>query len=492
MSHTKYYSMPLPKKEQASETKSESPNYGDSEKFIIGCRAVAGVPVTELHEQIGMSRSYIYQQKKQVMEYAASLDDPRKSGKIIELDKSLIKKAVVSLMLDCGSSTEGVQRFFEAVFGMHISIGKISSIMKDASEKVYKFDESISLEGISQGANDEIFQGNTPIFTGIDPVSTYCYLLEEASDRSAETWATYLQDRKDHGLELKTPINDGGTGLIAGTLEVYSDAKMQRDTFHASHEMGKEVARVERKAYAKINEEYDLKKRMDGRRPKQKTKEKLEEVIPETRDAIETYDVLSILFEWFKELLGFSGYNLEDTTNLIEFILQEMEKVAKDNPGIQKECEKVRKILPHLLLFIDRLEEEMRQRAEELGIPYEAFELMYRQRSFGTDSQEYQHMEYQIVMMLMERYDEIRAEFQKILSEIKKASSLVENLNGRIRRYINLKRVVPTRFFVLLKVYFNTRRYRRSRVKERVGKSPLELLTGKEQPDFYEILGFCD
>lgn len=36
----------------------------------------------------------------------------------------------------------------------------------------------------------------------------------------------------------------------------------------------------------------------------------------------------------------------------------------------------------------------------------------------------------------------------------------------------------------------NTRKYHRSRVAERIGKSPLELLTGKEYPEFLEALGY--
>jgi hypothetical protein len=75
--------------------------------------------------------------------------------------------------------------------------------------------------------------------------------------------------------------------------------------------------------------------------------------------------------------------------------------------------------------------------------------------------------------MLTDRYDEVRGEFRKLLDKTKKASSSVENLNGRIRDYIEVKRVVPKRFFPLMKVYFNTKRYKRSRRKERVKKKAL-------------------
>ena len=90
--------------------------------------------------------------------------------------------------------------------------------------------------------------------------------------------------------------------------------------------------------------------------------------------------------------------------------------------------------------------------------------------------------------MLKEGYADGYLKVQEILEGVKRASSLVENLNGRLRPYMNLKRMVPEKFLTLLKVYFNTKRYRRSRKAERVGKSPLELLTGQKHEDFYDIV----
>ena len=465
-------------------------SYKPSEKFIAGCKALAGIPIDEISKSSGMCQSCIYEQKAKVAAYAASLDEPKEDVETIKLTKLFIVRVVIILAFYCRSSLEGIQQFFKHAFGRHISIGKISEVIDDASVRAQAFDDSIRLEGIHQGANDEIFQGSTPILTGIDAESTYVYLLEEGANRTAETWEIYMEDSKDRGLELETSISDNAAGLKAGVAKAFPESKFQADTFHATHEMGREVSKVERKAYSQIKKENELKDRANGKRPSQKTKDKLDDAIPKTKEIIEVYDIINILFAWLKEMLGFSGYNMEDTTTLVEFILKEMEIVAADFPGLLKECGKIRKNLPFLLSYISRLEEAMEQRAAELGIPIEAFKIMYRQLSFGTETQQYNHMEYELVLMLAGKYSEARSEFQKILSEVKKASSIVENLNGRIRAYINIKRVVPTRFFVLLKVFFNTKRYRRSRVKERVGKSPLELMTGKPQPEFLEALGY--
>jgi hypothetical protein len=164
------------------------------------------------------------------------------------------------------------------------------------------------------------------------------------------------------------PINDGGAGLIAGVKKVYPESDMQRDVFHAKYELGKEVSKIERKAYSFIKQEFELKNRTEGIRPQQKTKERLKDIIPKTEEAIRVYDIINILYTWLSELLDFSGYGIEETTTLIGYILDEMIQTAKDYPGLQRECEKIRKALPSLLSYIGRLNKGMEQSSLELGV----------------------------------------------------------------------------------------------------------------------------
>jgi hypothetical protein len=458
--------------------------------FLIGCRALMGVSVTDLSKETNMSRQHIYDQKVKAQEYIEMMDTVPEEVKMIKLNDSMIRRAIVSLMLDCHSTTEGVQRFFESVLGERISAGHISGVLKEAAERAKKFDDSIDLGGIRQGANDEIFQRNTPILTGIDPETTYSYLLEEAGDRTADTWELFMQDRKDHGLNLEVSISDAGTGLMAGIPRAYPEIKIQSDVFHALRSIGIEISKAERKAYKLIGEEAELKERACGKRPQKRTKEKLEDIGPKVKESIRFYDTLNILFEWLRELASFTGYTYDEAEGLIKYVIQEMEAVAKAYPALLKEAQKFSGSLPSLLSFISRLEEEMEKRAEEQGIPLEAFHLMYRQLRYGETSEVYDQIEYKLVLLMMSEYSRARKEFWEILGRVKKASSLVENINGRIRPYMNIKRIVPASFFPLMKVYFNTRRYKRSRCIERIGKSPLELLKNGKQPDFFEAIGF--
>jgi len=462
-----------------------------SAKFLAGCQAVSGKPVAEIANEIGMSRTYIYQQKAKVLQYAEGLDNDDPEVPVLVLDRNTIDRMILSLALDCQSPISGIVRFFETAIGKKtVSAGHISGLMAQAAQRARIFDDQIDLSGIRQGANDEIFQCGVPILTGIDPESTYTYLLEEADDRTAETWALYLDDRKGHGLNLETSINDGGTGLMAGIPQAFPDIEIQADTFHATYTLGKELSKLERRAYKLMKGEHAIEENLASKKPRAKNKDALNEIRPKVADAIRIYDLLSIMFIWIKELLGFSGYSTKDALDLITWILQEMDVLAGEYSGLRAEIAKMRKMLPSLLSFIGRLDRAMKASSEKTGLPLEAFRLMYRQLSFDPECSESNEILYKQVLMLGERYTEARGEFERILKETKKASSLVENLNGRIRVYIEVKRTIPPEFFILLKVYFNTRRYKRSRCKERIGKSPLELLTGTSHPQFLEAVGY--
>jgi len=437
-----------------------------------------------------MSRQHIYNQKAKSQAYIDSLDNAEDEYPTIELTPAFCKRVILSLTLDCGAPIEGTQRFFNSILNKHVSTGYISGVLAEASRKAQAFDDSIDLSEIKQGANDEIFQGNSPILTGIDLESTYIYLLEESPDRKAESWELYMDDRKDHGLKLDVSVNDGGTGLIAGIKQAFPEADINFDVFHAMKSVGEEVMKIERKTYALIKEEYELDGKVQSGKARSKTVDKLEQIRPKVAASIKVCDILTILFAWLRELLGFSGYSFEETVELLEFILQEMSKIASRYPKLLIEIETFRKNIPSTLSYIRRLYREMDKCADESDITPHAFHMMYKQLTYKSTNEEYQKIEYYLVTLLMQKYDKVRDKFRKILGHVKKASSLVENLNGRIRAYVNIKRVIPARFFILMKVYFNTKRYSRSRCGERVGKSPLELLTGQEQPEFLEALGY--
>jgi hypothetical protein len=69
-----------------------------------------------------------------------------------------------------------------------------------------------------------------------------------------------------------------------------------------------------------------------------------------------------------------------------------------------------------------------------------------------------------------------------------RSSSLVENLNSRLRNYFTLRRHLGTPYLDLLRFFLNHRRFVRSRRAERQGKSPRELMTGQDHPPWLTLL----
>lgn len=225
---------------------------------------------------------------------------------------------------------------------------------------------------------------------------------------------------------------------------------------------------------------------LSGQRVHEKTFLKLIDLEKALPDAMETADLLRILYNWLRETVQPRGYPCQEVFSLCTWILEQMGTVPGISNRFQKALKKAGKHLPDVLGYLKRIESSLREYACDKGIPENIMLLLYRMRSYPEGSVQQKAADRKLRRTLGSHYEDIRREADILLNGIKRASSMVENLNGRLRRYMNLKRIIPERFLTLLKVYFNTRPYRRSRKKEREGKSPLELLTGQKHPDFYE------
>ena len=84
----------------------------------------------------------------------------------------------------------------------------------------------------------------------------------------------------------------------------------------------------------------------------------------------------------------------------------------------------------------------------------------------------------------------VYANVQELSDGVVRASGMVENLDRRLRTYFFLRRQFGKDYLTLLQFFLNHRRYLRSEVPSRVGKSPAELLTGEPHAHWLELLGY--
>ena len=90
---------------------------------------------------------------------------------------------------------------------------------------------------------------------------------------------------------------------------------------------------------------------------------------------------------------------------------------------------------------------------------------------------------------LGERYHALVGLVRELRAGVVRASSVVENVNSRLRNYFFVRKEVGQGYLELLRFFLNHHRLQRSEREERVGKSPAELLSGQEQAHWLELLG---
>lgn len=69
----------------------------NSDRFMLGCKAAAGIPVSDISKETQISRTYIYQLKANVQNYMESLDKAENHVLSINIDKGFIERMVLSL-----------------------------------------------------------------------------------------------------------------------------------------------------------------------------------------------------------------------------------------------------------------------------------------------------------------------------------------------------------------------------------------------------------
>ena len=252
------------------------------------------------------------------------------------------------------------------------------------------------------------------------------------------------------------------------------------------------IYNLERVAYKAIRREYDLESKCLKAFDKNKDKyfDKYQQSCIEADKAIEIYDKANILYELIKESFKVGGASYEERVYAFEYVTDELGGLEHTNAYLKDGVKYLKEHQQTLIKFVETAYKQMQMIADHEGVSMDILSLMWEQKGYSVDSSQYNIIEAKIGSLLEGRYESIREKFHEMMDKVIRASSIVECINSLIRPYLFLKRVVNDKFLDLLQFYFNTRKYTRSRRSERIGKSPVELLTGKEYQHPLGILGY--
>jgi len=457
-------------------------------------------PVSYLAQNYKVSRKFLYQQAAKASDALDELFMPSADEDdvlfYLPVTKNWIRQFVLALILICHSSFRGVIEILEGVFDYHhLSLGTIYNIVSQAVQKAQPINNAQDLSGIRVGIPDEIFQASKPVLVGMDAESTYCYLLAAEEQRDETTWGVHLLELAEKGLHPDYTIADAGRGLRAGQAAVWDDVPCHGDIFHAERDLGKLAFFLENRAAGCSTMRQKLERKMERAkkcRQGQSLSRKLTYARQAENQAMQLAEDIRILTDWMQnDILSAAGPDLRSRQQLYDFVVEELRIRESVCPH---RISPVRCMLENhrdnLLAFVGVLDERFADLAARFKVPLFLVYAICQLQNLDKNLPRYWQKQAQLRKNLPDKFDRIQTAVREVLAETPRASSIVENLNSRLRNYFFLRRHIGDDYLHLLRFFLNHRRFQRSDRPERIGKSPAELLNGQAHPHWLELLGF--
>lgn len=464
--------------------------------------ALAGQPVTTLANQQQVSRKFVYQQlhhAQQALDHAFDLNatDPPQLLFWLPVTKPWLRQLVLGLTLICHSSLRGVRELLTDLFDYPLSLGSVHNILNHAVGTARRLNTQPDLAAVRLGAHDEIFQAGRPVLVGADVASSYCYLLSAEQHRDADTWGVRLLELSERGFHPDATIADFAGGLRAGQAQALPDVPCRGDVFHAVQTATPLVRYLDNHAYDAIATRSRLEERQvrttyrQGRKDLSLASQLRYARMAETH-AVALADEVSALLAWLRQdVLAVPGPDYVSRCALYDWIVAEL-RIRE--PQCPHKMRPLRCLLENqrqeLLAFAKQLDQDLGALAEECAVPAAVVEETRQLSSMAASRPERWQREKALWDRWGSRYGVLREAVAELLGKVVRASSVIENLNSRLRGYFFLRRQLGEDYLALLQFFLNHRRFVRSEHAERVGKSPAELLTGASQPHWLELLGY--
>jgi hypothetical protein len=471
----------------------------ESERKDLAIQALArSETVSDLAARHGVSRKFVYQQTHKAV---AALDDAFLSATpdhevlfALSVTQTWLRQVIVGLPLICRSSYRGVVEFLRDLLGLSISVGTVHHVLQSAARQADIINHDQNLSGIRVGLHDEIFQGATPVLAGVDAASTHCYLLAAEERRDADTWGVHLLDAAQQGLDPDYSIADAGQGLRAGQRAAWGDTPCHGDVFHIQRQCEGLANTLARLAKGATSRRKTLQARI-GRAGQRVANDELATQLALARQAeTQAHELardIRTLTQWLRQdVLALAGPALATRRELFDFIVEEL---AAREPEDARRNRPVRVALQNqrdtLLAFAGVLDAKLADIAQAHAIAEPLVREACLLHRLPSTSPAYWQGWNRLRATTGGKFHVLFAAVSRAMTDTPRSSSLVENLNSRLRTYFTLRRHLGGSYLDLLRFFLNHRRFMRSRHAERQRKSPRELMTGQGHPHWLTLLG---
>jgi len=459
-------------------------------------------PITHLAQDYNVSRKFLYQQADKAQQALDGTFQPSPKDKNVifhlPITKDWIRQFVLSQVLIGHSSFRAVIEILNTIFDYRdISIGTIHNIVNNAVQKATLINQTEPLSAISVAAHDEIYQAGKPVLVGMDVESTYCYLLVAEDHCDETTCGVHLLDFAEQGLCLNYTIADGGKGLRAGQQAAWGeDIPCHGDVFHVEATLNKLALFLEHRAASCTTFHRKMEWKMEKLKRSSDARNLSRKLALARRAEIKAVSLANdvrILVDWMhNDILSLSGPDLSERQRLYDFVVEELTKRKLLCPHrIGPVCKMLKNHRDNLLAFAGVLDDKFAEIAARFNVPVFLIHAVCALEGLDINDAFYWQRRGVLQNKLKNKFNPIEAAVRQAMSTTPRASSIVENLNSRLRNYFFLRRYIGNGYLDLLRFFLNHHRFERSDRTERVGKSPAELLTGRIHSHWLELLGFA-
>jgi hypothetical protein len=208
--------------------------------------------------------------------------------------------------------------------------------------------------------------------------------------------------------------------------------------------------------------------------------------------AIVLADDVAVLARWLRcDVFAVSALPYADRCMLFDFIVAELRARATRCPHrLNPVCTLLQNHRDQLLAFARQLEQDLADLAAEFEVPVAIVRELLDLQALDKRQPLRWQKEAALQQRLRGHFYQIEQAVRTLSKQVVRASSIIENINSRLRSYFFLRREIGAGYLELLQFFLNHRRFLRSECPERVDKSPAELMTGRPHPHWLELLGY--
>jgi hypothetical protein len=417
---------------------------------------------------------------------------PRRVLFHLPVTKAWLEQLALALLLIGHCSIRGAHEILRDLFDHHRSIGSICALAQKAATKAAAINASADLSRVKVAALDEIFQNGKPVLAVVDVFSTYCCSLVQEERRDGDVWGVRLLELQGQGFAPEKTIADGGSGLRAGVRQALPGTPCHADNWHALRDVGEAARFLENRAYDAIKAYDKLQARLARRPADEASRERAAAARREQERAIALADDVALLAGWLRrDVLALAGPPLEQRRELFDFVLAELgARRERCEHRLGPVCSMLARQKEDLLGFAEQLDADVSSLSSYARVSRSVVrEMIAIQEMAQTEGRRWRR-EGALRGQLGDRYEALSIQVEVLRAGVVRASSVVENVNSRVRNYLFLRKEVGGGYLERLRFFLNHRRFLRSEHSQRAGKSPAELLCGRERPHWLELLGY--